>query len=64
MTTYKVTYTKHIGGNGTVLVKASSPEQAVKNAKFLVATGSDFRDAVETDEKYTKPRNQGFQGRH
>jgi len=63
MKTYQVTYTKRIGGENTILVKAQDCSQALKNAKNLCATGSDFRNAVETDEKYSKPRKQGFQGR-
>lgn len=62
MKTYKVTYTKRIGGNGTILVKAENEIQALKNAKNLCATGSEFRDAVITQEAYSKPRKQGFQG--
>lgn len=64
MKTFNVTYTKRIGGEGTILVKAENEEQALKNARFLCATGSDFRDATETDEAYSKPRKQGFYGRH
>lgn len=64
MKTFEVTYTKKIGGNGTILVKAESENQALKNAKHLCATGSDFRNAVETEKEYTKPRKQGFYGRN
>jgi len=63
MATFKVTYTKRIGGEGTILVKAQDANQAIKNAKFLCATGSDFRNAIATNEEYTKPRKQGFRGR-
>ena len=63
MATFKVTYTKRIGGEGTILVKAQDANQAIKNAKYQCATGSDFRNPVETDEKYIKPRKQGFRGR-
>lgn len=62
--TYKVTYTKKIGGEGTILVQAYDKESAIKNAQYLCATGSDFRNPIETDEKYVKPRKQGFQGRY
>ncbi len=62
MKTFQVTYTKHIGGDGTILVKGQDREQALKNAKFLCATGRDFRDPVETERAYVKPRKQGFQG--
>lgn len=64
MKTFKVTYTRKIGGEGSILVKANDADYAIKQAKYLCATGSDFRDAVETDEQYTKPRKQGFAGRH
>lgn len=62
MKTFKVTYTKRIGGFGTILVKAIDQNQALKNAKNLCATGKDFCNAVETSEEYVKPRKQGFQG--
>lgn len=60
--TFKVTYTKAIGGEGYILVKAANQDQALKHAKNLCATGEDFRDAVPTEENYIKPRKQGFQG--
>ena len=60
--TYKVTYTKKIGTQGSILVIAENSEQAISRAKNLCYTGSDFRDAVITDELYTKPRKQGFFG--
>lgn len=62
--TYKVNYDKKIGGVGTVIVKAENPAQALKNAKFSVATGKNFRNAKLVDSsEYSKPRKQGFQGR-
>jgi len=64
MKTYKVNYTKHIGSTGVILVKANNESQAITNAKDLCATGKDFRDAIVTDEKYLKPRKQGFFGRN
>lgn len=64
MKTFIVTYTKHIGGEGSIIVKAHDEAQAIKNAKFVCFTGSNFRDAEETKEKYVKPRKQGFFGRH
>lgn len=60
--TFKVTYSKKIGGNGTIIVKAANKSEALIMSKRLCATGSDFRDAVITDEVYTKPRKQGFAG--
>ena len=60
---YKVTYTKKIGVEGTILIKAHNEESAVKYAKNACVTGSDFRNPVETDEKYVKPSKQGFKGR-
>lgn len=62
MKKYNVTYTKKIGGNGVIMVKANSQEQAIANAKYLCFTGSDFRNATETNEPYMKPRKQGYQG--
>lgn len=62
MKTFEVTYTKRIGGTGTILVKAVNEENALVNAKHLCATGSDFRNPIESDKEYLKPRNQGFQG--
>lgn len=64
MKTFKVTYTKKIGGAGTILVRAENEKTALRNAKDLCATGSSFRNAIETDEKYIKPRKQGFYGKH
>ena len=61
-TTFKVTYTKAIGGNGSILVIAENEQQAISRAKGLCATGTNFRDAILTNEKYTKPRKQGFAG--
>lgn len=62
MKVFEVTYTKRIGGEGSILVKAQDEAQALKNAKYLCATGSDFRNPVESDKEYTKPRKQGFAG--
>jgi hypothetical protein len=62
--TYKVDYTKKIGGTGSILVKAESIENALMNAKNLCATGSDFRNAALSNEEYQKPRKQGFAGRN
>lgn len=63
--TYSVNYTKKIGGQGTIIVKASSPEQAIKNAKFLCFTGSDFNNPTLIDDSlYIKPSMQGFAGSH
>jgi hypothetical protein len=64
MNTYKVTYTKAIGGNGQIIVKAANERQAIVNAKNLCHTGRDFRDAIITDEQYIKPRKQGFYGKN
>jgi len=60
--TYKVEYTKAIGGNGYILVKATSVENALSNAKHLCFTGKEFRNATPTTETYFKPRKQGFAG--
>lgn len=62
MRTFKVTYTKAIGTEGTILVKAENEKHAIGNAKRLCATGEDFRNAILTNEKYVKPSKQGFQG--
>lgn len=60
---FQVTYTKKVGGNGSIIVKANNEDKAISNAKYLCFTGSDFRDAVEVPiESYSKPRKQGFQG--
>lgn len=62
--TFKVTYTKNIGGEGTIIVKAKDEIQAVANAKYLCATGKNFREPQQIDDSlYIKPRKQGFQGR-
>lgn len=59
---FQVTYTKKIGGEGTILVKADTEEQALSNAKGLCFTGSEFRNAIISNEQYSKPRKQGFAG--
>jgi hypothetical protein len=62
--TYKVWYDKRVGGVGHVIVKAQDPNQALKNAKYSVATGSNFRNPKKVDGRtYKKPRKQGFAGR-
>lgn len=61
---FNVTYTKAIGGNGTLQVKARNEAEALKNAKFLCFTGRDFRNAVEAAVPYTKPSRLGFAGSH
>lgn len=62
--TFRVTYTKYIGGDGTIIVKAKDEIQAVANAKYLCATGKNFREPQQIDDNlYIKPRKQGFQGR-
>lgn len=62
--TFNVAYTKKIGGNGSILVKSTSKEGAIEAAKYLCFTGSNFRDAKETNEQYIKPFKQGFAGSH
>lgn len=63
--TYEVKYTKAIGGEGKIIVKAENKNEAISNAKHLCATGSDFRNPVEVDRaNYTKPRKQGFAGKN
>jgi|GEM_PF-969319 hypothetical protein len=48
--TFRVTYTKYIGGNGTIIVKAKDEMQAINNAKYLCATGKDFREPQQIDD--------------
>lgn len=63
--TYRVTYTKKVGGDGSIMVKANDEAQALVYAKQLCFTGSEFRDAVKIDDAlYCKPRKQGFAGRN
>ena len=59
---YKVTYTKKVGGDGEILVKAHNENEALISAKFLCFTGTNFRYPTPTDESYAKPRGQGFYG--
>lgn len=60
---FQVTYTKKVGGNGTILVKCKSIENATKLASNMCFTGSDFRDPIEMPlEMYTKTTKQGFAG--
>lgn len=62
--TYAVTYTKKTGGIGEIIVRARNEQDALRNAKFLCYTGSNFRNAIITDKEYTKPRKQGYFGSH
>jgi len=62
MKTYNVTYTKAIGTNGVIMVKARNEKEALSNAKNCCFTGSNFRDAVETTQQYIKPSKMGYQG--
>ena len=62
--TYRVDYTKKIGGSGFILVKAENIKEALNNAKNLCASGAQFKNPIETNDKYIKPRAQGFQGVH
>lgn len=65
MKTFKVYYTKKIGGEGSIIVKAENDKQALINAKNLCYTGKDFRNAkVIDDSLYIKPSKQGFAGSH
>lgn len=64
MKTFNVTYTTFKGLEKTILVKAQNEKDAINNAKHLCATGSNFRNAIETTEVYVKPRLQGFSGRN
>ena len=61
--TFEVSYTKKVGGDSTIIVKAENEETALKNAAYLCHTGSNFRSPREVDSaNYIKPRKQGFQG--
>lgn len=60
--TFQVTYTKAIGGEGTIIVKSPTAELALKCASSSCFTGKDFRNAVETTQDYVSPTKQGFQG--
>lgn len=62
MNTYKVTYTKATGSNGTILVRANDEKQAVVNAKDVCYMGREFRNPVLFTGQYIKPRKQGFFG--
>jgi hypothetical protein len=61
---YKVYYTKKVGGVGSVMVKASSPADALANAKQHVFTGKEFRNPKlqPAGSAAPKPRRQGYQG--
>jgi len=63
MKPYQVEYTKKIGGNGSINVRANDEKQALNAARFHCFTGSDFRNAKIVDDLlYFKPSKQGFQG--
>jgi hypothetical protein len=60
--TFIVTYDKKNGQTGILLISAPNEKQALNNAKNCCFTGRNFRDAIETDEKYVSPSKVGFQG--
>lgn len=61
--TFCVTYTKKVGGIGTIIVKAPNPDLAIKRAIYHCFTGSNFHNPIEVNpDNYTTPRKQGFQG--
>ncbi len=60
--TFDVTYTTRKGTEKHLLVKATSEKAALKQAAYLCYTGKDFRNAILTDQKYSTPRENGFQG--
>jgi hypothetical protein len=61
--TYKVWYDKKNGAVGSVIVKATDPQQALKTAKYSVFTGKNFRNPKKLDNsEYIKPTKQGFAG--
>lgn len=60
--TYEVSYTKKVGGDSTIIVRAENEETALKIASCLCHNGSNFRSPREVDIAYIKPRKQGFQG--
>ena len=53
--TFEVSYTKKVGGDSTIIVKAENEETALKNAAYLCHTGSNFRSPREVDNAYIKP---------
>lgn len=60
---FEISYTKKIGGKGTITVKAIDESNALANAKQHVFTGKDFKIVKEVAaSSYSKPRKQGFQG--
>lgn len=60
---YQVIYTKKVGGEGTIIVKAQNEDGALSLAKFHCFTGKDFRGATQiNDSEYVKPSKQGFSG--
>jgi hypothetical protein len=56
--TYEVLYTKAIGGDGFILVRAHDMAESLVLAKICCFTGSHFRDSVVTDKKYISPKDQ------
>jgi len=60
---YQVTYDKKMGGTGTMVVIADNESNAIKNAKFLRFTGSNFRDA-KTVEWSTESESGNTSGSH
>ena len=60
--TFDVAYTDFKGKENHVLVKAQNKNEALENAKYQCYTGKDFRNAKVTNEPYSTPRQNGYQG--
>lgn len=50
---YKVSYTKANGEKSTLIVKARNESEALKNAKNVCYTGTNFHNPIQTDEQIT-----------
>lgn len=54
---FKIGYTKAVGGQGEIIVKAQNEKGAINNAKFNRHTGKDFFVIGITEEKANASNN-------
>jgi len=60
--TFDVTYTAKTGEEKHIFVKAENEAEALQHAKYQCYTGEKFRNPIITNEIYSTPRQNGFQG--
>lgn len=59
---FDVTYTAANGAERHIVVKAENEAEALQHAKYQCYTGENFRNPIISNEIYSTPRQNGFQG--